>query len=431
MGLGDVDGLSETLEALGRALRDPQPNVWQEASRTLGSLAASSYVAFEELQRLATCPHGELRLRGMHALVHLAPERPEETRALVFELLDGFSDDDAVFADALLAVVASLPPHQASHIIEDLVDDPREVVRAATAGALVRFRGWRGGLLHDFARDPSDQVRCTLALSLVALADVHETAEALQLLAASPEPHVRAFVAEVTSGETPPREQPIPQGSPAILPILRPGSFDPRVAAARIAPHLAQQECHRAAVEQVEELLAMHPRHAAETLAPLLSLPGTPSLLDQLSWTAREPVVSTLCRSLLPAIIPGSEMPAHHLRHLHEMLESQQGAHAGALRVWVAECVGGAGAADLDQIVGWAETVDPSRYAVLVEVAAALQACTDLAALVAVHASLPDVLSRIESDYPLPERRFVRTVAECWGDVIDQAFEELVSEVES
>lgn len=427
---GDHD--ESHLDALKRALRDPSEALWRAACAELATLAVDEYLAREEIQRLATCPNAELRLRGIHALAYLAEQCPEEARQIFFELLEEEeAETDPVFTEALFQIVAHLPPQMACHIVDDLCDDGRETVRSAVAGALLSFRGWRPGLVVDLARDPSDQVRCTLALTLASVEKTAEVAQALAILEAAPEPHVRAFVAEACA---PPRVAP-PRASagnaaPATVGLLR-GAFDPRLTSSRLAVLLRDAPCSPALAAEVEEVFALHPRHAGEVMLALIETVGLPSLLGQLVWMARDPEVAALCRILHPLCAAFAEVSEHTPRLLLEALEGQQGLHTSALRDVAGQCVSATRASDVDAIIRWASTADANALAPLVQIAEALQECTDLALLSEVHASLPGFAARLEAEEPVLHRHLMRAVIGRWGDVIDSSLEEMVSEMTS
>jgi hypothetical protein len=436
------------LEALQRQVRDQQPNVWQEACRALASLAATSFAAYEEIRRLLQCPYGELRIRGLHALAHLAQERPAEVRQFIAECLgEPEIESDPVFADAVFGLLARLPLEMACRIVEDAVDDPRETVRAAAASSLAAWRGWRGPLLVVYAHDPSPMVRTSLALALRRLRDVAEAGEALEALAASPEPYVRSFLAEVMEEQAP--EPATPQRArglgAGLLPEAGRGQsaarkvrgeqpllgLDLQSVGARLGRLLDEPDCRVRLVVSVEELFAEHPENIIEILYPLLERPGMASLLDQVAWLARDPSAASLCRALHAFLCPSMESTAHLLKGLQSALEGQRGGQSAVFGVWVRECASAAASRTLDEISRWARQVDGRRYAPLIDLVAAIEEADGMVGLEAVLSGADSVYAAIDDVYEIPVRRLVRMVAETWFERLDDELQELIAGVHS
>lgn len=425
----------QRVEALKQRMRDPSPAVWQQACRDLALLALEYDAPYEELRRLVTCPHPELRLRGVYALSCLAEKRPLEVRGFFLECMaEADVGTDPVFADALFALLARLPLELAGPLVDEAAVDPRDLVRAAVAGVLATVRGWRQGLLCGLAGDSSPEVRCAVALSAISLGDDAEAAQALALVAASPEAYVRAFVADIQGGCAPPGTQPDlgRKGEVKADPLIASrGEIDPRVVSQRLERLLDKPSCSADLVARVEEVFAAQPHLVAEILCPLLHLPGTPVLLDQLAWSARDATVADLCRMLLASCRPDLGRGEVHPRKLLQALEGQSGAEAEALRAWVVECARGAAANSAAAIVRWAGSVDPARYSPLIDFATALAACDDLPALHVLLGSLEETQQSIEASYALPERALVRMVVDCWAEVLDQELQDQVYDVSS
>lgn len=419
---------AQRLEELKQRMRDPNPAAWQEACRGLASLALEHYGAYEEMRRLVACPHAELRLRGVYALSCLAVERPLEVRDFFVECLaEADVGTDPVFADALLALLAHLPPELASPLLEKAAVDARDVVRAAAAGVLATVRGWRPGLLYGLAGDASPDVRCAVALSAHSLGDDAEAAQALALVAASPEAYVRDFVAEINSvaashGLQSGVERTGEADTDAL--VAGRGAIDPLAVSNRLGGLLDRPGCSADLVARVDEVFAAQPHLVAEIVYPLLQLPGLPSLLDQLAWSARDATVAELCRALLATCRPDLGRGEVHLRKLLQTLAGQSGAQAEAFRGWVGECARGATASSAADIVRWAGSVDPARYGPLIDFATALAACDDLAGLHVLAGSLDETQQAIEATYALPELALVRMVVECWSEALDQEMQD-------
>lgn len=423
----------EQLLQVHRLVRDPVPEVWQAACETLGRRAVRDRRARAEVVDLLDSPNWELRLRGLAALSVLG--EADSTEILPF--LEERLEEAAYVGDAaqLDAVVQAMAHLEGEGLAARLLDDPREVVRAALAAHL---EGASPEILRRAAQDESPRVRVALASAVGAFLPLPD--DLVWSLAGDPDPLVRLTLADEL-----PRDD---ESCLAFLEILQKDS-DPLV---REAARLDQDQPRSLPLEpwdatpmtrlqELEDLLDANPDEPLEALRPVLESldAGT---LERVAEIARDPELAAFCR-VLAMLAPLSGMTRLHARE--RMLEalgllSTQPGSLGVrtFQAFLAACLRAAEVEDARGLRSWSpgplEDLPEGRArAVLLrfqEIARPLHAPT-CALLSTAGASLDELRFQVDRDLPEPERALLRLVAETWGELIEWSIQSMLAGAES
>ncbi|MEW6284221.1 MAG: hypothetical protein AB1758_36745, partial [Candidatus Eremiobacterota bacterium] len=163
-----------------RLVRDQNRSVWEAACRAVGRRAHSEPAAGSMLGDLLTSPVMEMRLRGLVALGALAPYRPDEVLEFLQQRLEEAAwNPDPVLLEAILTLLPQLPEGQGIDLMATALEDGRDPVRAAAAGALVHWQSWPWASLVRLVTDPSLIVRASMVKVLSRFVPQDEALQAL------------------------------------------------------------------------------------------------------------------------------------------------------------------------------------------------------------------------------------------------------------
>lgn len=428
-----------------RLVRDVHRSVWEAACQAVGRRAHDEVAAAQLLGELLTSPVMEMRLRGLAALGALAPNRPEEVLSFLEQRLDEAAfHTDPILLEGILALLPLVPEGRGIDLMASALEDEREGVRAAAAGALIHFQSWPWASLVRLVTDPSVNVRASMVNVLARFVPQDEALQALALLAAAPESPLRELVA---------RE--LPRNVPQVQYIL--GSLandpDPRVREAALTDNPAGEPLERpepsigdlllephpglVAATALENRMDANPDGALEELRPLLAKPGMLVTLGLLGEMARNVSNRLLCRALHALFSTRTEEPARRLLRMLGILTEETGnGPGGQLKRLVWLSIQAFDADSLEKIILWgrriergeAEGLNPSAHRLLSQLGrmarnlddgfgmvALAQAGSELTALTAELSSLAD-----------PEREILQIVIEKWREFFSEGMHELL-----
>ncbi|GMU57609.1 MAG: hypothetical protein AMXMBFR33_67550 [Candidatus Xenobia bacterium] len=435
----------EQFEQAQRLVRDVHRNVWDAACQAVGRRAHGEVAAAQLLGELLTSPVMEMRLRGLVALGALAPNRPEEVLSFLEQRLEEAAwHPDPVLLEGILALLPQVPEGRGIDLMAAALEDDRDAVRAAAAGALIHFQSWPWASLVRLVTDPSIIVRASLVHVLARFVPQDEAVQALALLAAAPEAPLRELVA---------RE--LPRNRPEVQFLL--GSLaadsEPRVREAALTDNPAGEPLPRpepvlgelllephpglVAATALEAKLDANPDQALETLRPLLAKPGMLATLALLGEMARNISNRLLCRALHALFSSRTEEPARRLLRMLGILTEETGdGPGGQLKrlVWLA--IQAFDADSLDKIIVWgrriergeAEGLNPSAYRLLAQLGRVARNLDEGFGMVALAQAGSDLqsLSTELAHLTDPEREILQMVLDRWREFFSEGMHELL-----
>lgn len=428
-----------------RLVRDVHRSVWDAACQAVGRRAHDEAAAAQLLGELLTSPVMEMRLRGLVALGALAPNRPEEVLSFLEQRLDEAAyHTDPVLLEGILALLPLVPEGRGIDLMASALEDERDAVRAAAAGALIHFGDWPWASLVRLVTDPSVNVRASMVQVLSRFVPQDEALQAMALLAGAPEPELRELVARelprnvaqvqfllgsLANDPEPRVREAAVTDNPAGEPLPRP---EPVLGELLLEPHPGL-----VAATALENKMDANPEGALEVLRPLLAKPGMLATLGLLGEMARNVSNRLLCRSMHALFSTRTEEPARRLLRMLGILTEETGnGPGGQLKRLVWLCIQAFDADSLEKIILWgrriergeAEGLNPGAHRILSQLGrlarnlddgfgmvALAQAGSELTGLTADLSSLAD-----------PEREILQMVLDKWREFFSEGMHELL-----
>lgn len=435
----------EQVQSAQRLVRDVHRSVWEAACQAVGRRAHDEAAAAQLLGELLTSPVMEMRLRGLVALGALAPNRPEEVLSFLEQRLEEAAyHTDPVLLEGILSLLPLVPEGRGIDLMAAALEDDRDAVRAAAAGALIHFQNWPWASLVRLVTDPSVIVRASMVQVLARFVPQDEALQALALLAGAPEAPLRELVA---------RE--LPRSKPEVQFLLGnlANDADPRVREAALTDNPAGEPLARpepvlgelllephpglVAATALENRIDAQPEQALEILRPLLAKPGMLVTLALLGEMARNISNRLLCRALHALFSTRTEEPARRLLRMLGILTEETGdGPGGQLKRLVWLSIQAFDADSLEKVILWGRRIErgeadglhPAAQRFLSQLGRMARNLDDGFGMVAL-AQAGSELTALNSDLSSladPEREILQIVIEKWREFFSEGMQELL-----